>query len=149
MGAALPEETTSWKGRDHHFRRKFHMGKQLNEKIADWATMLTKRAKIKINIIDGIVGSELNENPPPQGRPVPMDLVIAGKDIVATDSVGCGVMGLDPRGVKYLQLVAERGLGLGDLSKITVLGESIDAVKRKFELRVEELEDPSFFNQHT
>ena len=48
-----------------------------------------------------------------------------------------------------VKLVAERGLGLGDLSKIKVLGEPIDAVKRKFELRVEELEDPSFFNQHT
>lgn len=63
-----------------------------------------------------------------------MDLLIAASDMVAVDIISTAIMGIDPEEVKYLQLAAECGLGVSDLNKIEILGESIDKVKRKFKL---------------
>jgi uncharacterized protein (DUF362 family) len=61
-----------------------------------------------------------------------MNLVIAGTDPVAVDSVGAAVMGVEPTEVKHLALAEKKGLGTCDLRNITVLGEPIDKVQRKF-----------------
>jgi uncharacterized protein (DUF362 family) len=61
-----------------------------------------------------------------------MDLVIAGTDPVAVDAVGAAVMGIPPISVKHLRLAERKGLGTCHLEQITVLGESIDKVARKF-----------------
>lgn len=63
-----------------------------------------------------------------------MNLIIAGRDMVAVDSVASAVMGVDPRRVKYLRLAEERGLGISNLEEIEVVGESIRTVERKFRL---------------
>ena len=99
----------------------------IHEKLADLASII----KPRINIIDGIIGSEGDEI---SGDPVRMNLIIAGLDIVATDTVGCLVMGIDPRKAKFLQLMSKKGLGICDLSKIRVLGESLAEVARNFRL---------------
>mgnify|MGYP000085340289 CR=1 FL=1 len=99
----------------------------IHEKLADLASII----KPRINIIDGIIGSEGDET---SGDPVRMNLVIAGLDIVATDTVGCLVMGIDPRKAKFLQLMSKKALGICDLSKIRVLGESLAEVARSFRL---------------
>lgn len=100
---------------------------QLNERLADLASLIRPR----INLIDGIIGSELEEV---EGNPVRMDLLISGRDIVATDAVGSAVMGIDPKRVGYLSLAEKKGVGTGDLSKIEILGEPIEKVKRRFRL---------------
>jgi uncharacterized protein (DUF362 family) len=102
------------------------MHKQIDEKLVDLATLI----RPKVNIIDGIVGSELDET---LGRPVKMNLVIAGTDPVATDAVGCAVMGLNPKTVDYLQLAQERNIGIADLKKIEVLGHPIETIARSFD----------------
>ncbi len=112
MGAILPKKIM-------HFC--------LDEKIADLASLITPR----INVIDGLVGSEIDEI---YGKPVRMDLIIAGVDIVATDTIGAVVMGLDPRRVNHIPLAEEKGLGIGDPSRIKVLGEEAEAVKKRFKL---------------
>ena len=61
-----------------------------------------------------------------------MNLVIAGIDPVAVDAVGAAVMGISPTDVKHLVLAEKNELGTCDLEKITVLGEPIEKVKRKF-----------------
>jgi len=98
---------------------------RLDEKLVDLAGLI----RPKLNVIDGTVGSEMDET---MGRPVKMDLVIAGADMVATDAVGSAIMGVDPRKVRHIQLAWERGLGVGDLREIEVLGESIETVRKKF-----------------
>ncbi|MDQ1279651.1 MAG: hypothetical protein QG670_913 [Thermoproteota archaeon] len=105
------------------------MHDQLDEKIVDLASIL--KDKVKLNVVDCIVGAEENET---YGSPVQMDLIIAGRDMVAVDSVSAAVMGMDPRKVKYLRLAEERGLGISNLEEIEVLGESIKAVEKKFRL---------------
>jgi len=100
---------------------------QLNEKLADLASLIRPR----FNIIEGMIGSELDEV---DGKPVRMDLLISGRDIVATDAVGSAVMGIDPRRVRYISLAEGKGVGTGDLAKIEILGEPIEKVKRRFRL---------------
>lgn len=105
------------------------MHNRLNEKIVD-LTMLFKD-KVKLNIIDGLVGSEEDEV---YGSPVQMNLIIVGTDMVAVDAVATAVMGIEPSKVKYLKLAEERKLGTADLNEIEVIGEQIDSVKREFKL---------------
>jgi uncharacterized protein (DUF362 family) len=102
-----------------------HRGVNLSEKITDLASVLTP----KVAVIDGIIAGEGHES---SGSTVEMNLVIAGTDPVAVDAVGASVMGIEPFEVKYLDLAEKKGLGTCDLSNITVLGEPIAAVQRKF-----------------
>jgi uncharacterized protein (DUF362 family) len=102
-----------------------HVGTSLSENIADLASTL----KPRISVIDGIVAGEGHET---SGNPVEMNLVIAGTDPVAVDAVGAAVMGIPPTSVKHLVLAEKKGLGTCNLEQITVLGEPIENVKRKF-----------------
>ena len=97
----------------------------LSEKIVDLASII----KPSVAVIDGIIAGEGHET---SGNPVEMNLVIAGTDPVAVDAVGAAVMGIPPESVKHLRLAEERGLGTCDLEQITVLGEPIERVKKKF-----------------
>ena len=105
------------------------MHDRINEKIVDLASLF--KDKVKLNVVDGLVGAEEDEV---HGSPVRMDLIIAGEDMVAVDSVATAVMGIDPGKVKYLRLAEERGLGISNLDDIEVVGEDIERVKRKFKL---------------
>jgi uncharacterized protein (DUF362 family) len=87
--------------------------------------------KPDLSVIDGIVAGERHEL---WSYPVEMDLIIAGKDCVATDAVGSAVMGFSenemPRHIKSAQ---EMGFGVCDLNRIKLLGDvSISEVKKDF-----------------
>ena len=102
-----------------------HMGKSLSENIADLASTL----KPSISVIDGIIAGEGHET---SENPIEMNLIIAGTDPVAVDAVGAAVMDILPTDVKHLLLAEKKGLGTCHLEQITVLGEPIEKVKRKF-----------------
>jgi len=110
MGVVSP------KGQIHH---------NLSEKIADLASVV----RPKLAVIGGIIGGEGDEL---AGRPVKMDLVIAGLDPVAVDTVGAAVMGFNPKRAEHIALAADKGLGTCDLKRIKVIGEPIEKVKRDF-----------------
>lgn len=98
---------------------------QLSKNISNLASIL----KPSISVVDGIIAGEGHET---SGIPVKRNLVIAGTDPVAVDAVGAAVMGIIPTDVKHLVLAEKKGLGTCKLEKITVVGETIDDVKRKF-----------------
>ena len=106
------------------FKGKYHaMG--ISNVIVDINTVL----KPVLTVIDGFVGME---GPGPvNGKPVKMNLIIAGKDTVATDATACRVMDLDPHKVKHIRIASEKGLGTID--NIRILGEEIETVRRHFE----------------
>ena len=105
------------------------MHNQINEKIVDLTSFF--RSKVRINIIDGIIGAELDET---RGSPVKTGVIIAGEDIVAVDTVATAVMGIEPKKVKYLKLAEKKGLGISNLKKIETLGEKIENVMIKFKV---------------
>lgn len=101
-----------------------HKGR-LSQNIADLASVL----KPSISVIDGIIAGEGHET---SGSPVEMNLVIAGTDPVAVDAIGALVMGISPTNVKHLLLAEKKGLGTCNLEEITVVGEPVEKVKRRF-----------------
>jgi len=98
---------------------------RLSKNIADLASVV----KPSVTVIDGIIAGEGHET---RGKPVKMDLVIAGTDPVAVDAVGAAVMGVSPETVEHLRHAKEKGLGTCDLNKIEVVGEPIEKVRKKF-----------------
>lgn len=117
--------TLSMKNLMGAIRPKSIMHNHLAEKIVDLVSLL----KPKLAIIDGLVGSEKHEI---YGRPIKTNVVIAGRDVVAVDSVGSAVMGILPKRVNHIQLAHDMGLGIGDLSQIEIRGIPIKEVRKVF-----------------
>ncbi|MEM3713099.1 MAG: DUF362 domain-containing protein [Thermoproteota archaeon] len=99
-------------------------------------TDLCKARRIDLTIIDGRLGME--GYGPQRGTPVKMDLIIAGKDPVATDTIASLVMGFDPEKIPSIKIGSQRGLGTNDLSKIEVKGLSVNEVFHQFNCAVPE-----------
>jgi len=79
-------------------------------------------------VVDGIIAME--GEGPLDGPIVKMNLIIAGRDMVAVDVVSAAVMGFDPRRVLHAQLAARQGLGVADLDKIVIKGTPIEKARR-------------------
>ncbi|MFW6163777.1 MAG: DUF362 domain-containing protein, partial [Planctomycetota bacterium] len=78
----------------------------------------------RLALIDGIVAME--GNGPTYGDPRHLGLLIASTDAVAADAVACHLIGYKPRVVHILGQAEERGLGVGSLDRIEVVGERLD-----------------------
>ncbi|MBO3802812.1 MAG: DUF362 domain-containing protein [Candidatus Brockarchaeota archaeon] len=105
---------------------KYHL-RNIEKVIVD----LNSVVRAGLTLIDGFVAME---GPGPvNGRPVKMDLVIAGKDPVATDSLAARVMGFSPDSIYHIRRAAEKGIG--SMGEVEVLGESVESVARRFERR--------------
>jgi len=104
---------------------KYHL-KGISKVIVDINTVL----KPKLTIIDGFYA--LEGSGPTSGSPVKMDLIIAGKDPVATDATGCRVMGINPEEIYHVRRAYEKGLGEMDEAKIELVGNRLEEVRRKF-----------------
>jgi uncharacterized protein (DUF362 family)/Pyruvate/2-oxoacid:ferredoxin oxidoreductase delta subunit len=92
--------------------------------------------KVKLNVMDGIVGME--GNGPSAGKPREIGLLLASTDAVALDAVASHIIGIDdPLKVETTRQAYERGVGEATLGKIEVLGESLaDARVKGFKLPV-------------
>ena len=104
---------------------KMHMS-GLHQALVD----LNRIVKPDLVVVDGNVGME--GLGPTIGRPVKMDLILAGRDVVAVDTVGSAVMGFKLEEVQHLVLAGKDGLGVNDLDKIEIRGEKIKDVARRF-----------------
>ena len=99
--------------------------KGINKVIVDINSVL----KPAITVIDGFVGME--GRGPSGGPPVKMDLIIAGKDVVATDATAARVMGFEPWEISHIRRAHERGLG--SIDEIEILGSKLGDVRRVFD----------------
>lgn len=81
-------------------------------------------------VVDALIGME--GQGPLFGTPVPMDLIIAGNNVVATDFIACQLMGIDYRKVEHIILAHKAGLG--NIHSILCKGEDIDSVKKRFKM---------------
>jgi len=91
---------------------------------------LAKIVPPHLSLIDGFVGME--GNGPAFGDPVELGVAIASTDFLAADCVAAKIMGFDPSRVGYLNYCQAEGLGTGDLSKIQLLGTTIEEYQRRF-----------------
>jgi len=102
------------------------------EGVVDLLTAL----RPKLAVVDAVICQE--GLGPMFGKPVEMNLVVAGKDLVAVDSTCARLIGYDPTETLLTVNAATRKLGVMDLEKIDVVGEPLDMVKRRFLRSVED-----------
>jgi len=87
---------------------------------------------IDLALLDGFEGME--GNGPLYGERVDHRVVVAGTDFLAVDRVGTEIMGADFDDIRYLNYLWDHGFGEGDLSKIEVIGETIENCRREYKM---------------
>lgn len=94
--------------------------------------------KSQINVIDAINAMEGDHN---HGTLVPLGMLIAGRDRVATDAIGSAFIGLATGNVPLLNMAAKARLGEHRVERIRIIGEPLeprrlelvqDRMKRRF-----------------
>ncbi len=104
---------------------------------------LNRARPIHFGLVDGIKTTEGGEGPWIKTlSPVEPHVLVAGKNVLATDTVSTALMGFDPtatkgtspfiRGDNHLNMAYELGLGVNRLDEIEVLGESIESLRYDF-----------------
>lgn len=83
-----------------------------------------------LTVIDGYVGME--GKGPLFGDPIDVGVAIASTDTVAADRIGTDVMGHDFNNVGHLVHCANANMGVGDITRINLLGDSIASCRKNF-----------------
>ena len=109
-------------------KKRVHL-ENIDQAIADYNTVM----KCDLTILDGTTAVEGYGPESPPGKPIQMDLIMAGKNNLAVDMVAAAVMGIDYRAIKHLRGAIQLGLGPKKIDDIGVEGESVKGVMRKFE----------------
>lgn len=107
-------------------RTRFHGDYPRLEDFCQVLVDIFATAKPMLTIMDGIVAME--GEGPAGGKPRNLGLILASQDAVALDAAAGRIIGLDPTEVLTTRIAHERGLGVGDLRNIEVVGERIESV---------------------
>jgi hypothetical protein len=70
---------------------------------------------------------------PSARRSKEINVIIAGKDAVAVETVGATLIGPNPKKMPIIQEAANRGLGEGNLENIEILGTPLESLKARFQ----------------
>jgi uncharacterized protein (DUF362 family) len=92
---------------------------------------MVRANKLGLVVIDGSTAME--GNGPSNGSLVPMNLIIAGTNPLATDMVAASVMGFEPDEIPTFVCANEAGLQPQSLDEIEVRGRSVQDVRRDFQ----------------
>jgi uncharacterized protein (DUF362 family) len=105
---------------------------------------LNRARPIHLSLVDGITTMDGGENSYVEDDThlQTPQVLIAGKNVVATDAVATAVMGFDPtaeypnqpflRGENHLNIARSLGLGTNRLEEVEVKGVPIEEVRQKF-----------------
>jgi uncharacterized protein (DUF362 family) len=93
-------------------------------------SLLAPRLHPHLAVIDGFEGME--GNGPANGTAVDHRVCLVSTDWLAADRVALELMGISLDDIGYLTYCANAGLGVTDLKKIEVLGETIDKHRKKY-----------------
>ena len=104
----------------------------LFEGVVDLLSIL----KPQLAVVDAIVCQE--GLGPVFGKPVEMDLILAGKDLVAVDATCARLIGYEPEETRLTVNAAARGLGVMKAENIKVVGVPLNSVRRRFLRAVED-----------
>lgn len=107
-------------------RKKQKLHKHLDEIIPFLAEMVPS----DLIIVDGIICME--GNGPIIGNSVKLNILLAGTNQIAVDSVSSRLMGYDPSGISHIALASKKGLGPIDFKEIEILGDDWTSYCRDF-----------------
>lgn len=113
-------------------------GKKANhqEGLFEAVIDLMSAVKPQLAVVDAITCQE--GVGPIFGKPVEMNLIVAGKDLVAVDSTCARLIGYEPGETLLTVNAAARGLGVMDPDQIEIVGQPLERVKRRFLRSIED-----------
>ena len=110
-------------GLRHRYHREFIRSDVFSQMLVDIFACVPPH----LTVMDGIIAME--GEGPGQGNPKNVGAVIASKDAVAVDAVASRIAGFNPLSIYTNQLAHERGLGIGRLEDLEILGANIHDVE--------------------
>ena len=130
----------------HNYRSGLHgPDRQATTRLPAVIVDMNRARPIDLAIIDGIMTAESSEGPWNTGDyfPKAANVLLAGKNPVATDTVGAAVMGYAPGAVSlvedpfrfcinHLELANHFGLGTNRLDEIEIVGAALEDVQTSF-----------------
>lgn len=105
-------------------KRDVHVKAPTSKMMADALCDVYNFVRPRFAVMDGIVG--MQGAGPSAGEPYPAGLIAASPDPVSLDAVMMRVLGFSPREVLTVRRAHERGLGMGDLDLIRIIGEPLE-----------------------
>jgi len=119
-------------GRGKNERGKLHKDPMIKDpRYFNYNTFLMSQFTYPdLVIIDGFIGME--GKGPLFGDPIDVGVAIASTDCIAADRVGTEVMGHDFNNVGHLVHCANANMGVGDITKINMLGDKISNCRKSF-----------------
>lgn len=126
------------------YRSAFHgTAKEIKQRLPRVIVDLNQARPVNLGIVDGIWTTEAGEGPwIPALTPIKSNIMIAGKNPVATDAVATAAMGFDPtaeypnepfvNAENHLNIAASAGLGTNRLDQIKVVGASLEDVTKAY-----------------
>ena len=97
--------------------------------------LLTIQQEIHPGIFAVMDGTTAGNGPGPRTMtPEVKNVILASADQVAIDAVAAKMMGFDPLSIDYIRLAHERGLGVGNVGQIELVGDDISNESWQFEV---------------
>jgi uncharacterized protein (DUF362 family) len=104
----------------------------IHETIVD---LLAIQKEIHPGIFAVMDGTTAGNGPGPRlMKPAVKNVILASADQVAIDAAAAKLMGFDPLQIKYIRLAHERGLGVGDVREIEMVGDDVSGEDWGFEV---------------
>lgn len=117
---------------------RHHAHKKIHEVLVDLLSIQKEIHKGVFSVMDGGVCG--NGAGPRTMEPFIGNVILASEDQVAIDAIAAHMMGFDPLKIDYIKMAHDKGLGMGDIDQIEVLG-NLEAPK-KMNLRFETKRSP-------
>ncbi len=118
----------SWPPAEIHGFPKKNLG--IHDDLHNFIRAMAEKISIDLTILsaqEAMIGTG-----PSEGKPISANMIIAGTDPVATDTVGARMFGFMPQGVNYLFQCAKRGVGTGELKNVTIKGIPLQQAELNF-----------------
>jgi uncharacterized protein (DUF362 family) len=126
FASTLTAAMKNLKGTTTYYEKKRFHYLNLNQAVAELNQVLRPR----LIVVDGTVAME--GDGPIAGTPVDLNMVMAGTDAVAVDTICARIMDIDPGDVTPLVWAKKMGFGVGDEKEMEILGNSVADVFRPF-----------------
>lgn len=99
---------------------RHHAHKKIHEILVDLLSIQKEVHKGVFAVMDGCVCG--NGAGPRTMAPFIGNVLLASEDQVAIDAVAAKIMGFDPLKIDYIKMAHEKGLGIGDIDQIEMIG---------------------------
>ncbi|MDD5111472.1 MAG: DUF362 domain-containing protein [Candidatus Altiarchaeota archaeon] len=111
-------------------KRRHHSHRMIHEVLVD---LLAIQKEIHTGIFAVTDGTVCGDGAGPRAMvPKVENYILASEDQVAIDAVSAKMMGFDPMKIPFIKIAHDRGLGVGDVGQIDIVGEDISRVDYRF-----------------